>query len=233
MPLPPTRDDRLLVLVFGPGTGELILVRAPGDRWLVIDGCSKEPGEAPVRAAHPASVQVISPAVRASAPNERATALLVEWESVRLVLGADLEPAASWRATLSAYPRTSHHQGLKVAHHGSFTAQEPSLFDRSHTAPRVITPFASKELPRFDDGGGVALHHVSAPEVHLTSLPRPHALQGGAGATRLRRSALASHPETTMDPPVTGFPDCFVAIEWDSTGQPTLHHGPGSVILLR
>jgi hypothetical protein len=99
-------------------------------------------------------------------------------------------------------------------------------------APRVITPFATEDLPRFDSGGGIALHHASANDVHLTALPRRHAQQGGAGGIRLQRSALASHPEVTMDPPVTGFPDCFVAMEWDAAGTPTLHHGPGSAIVV-
>jgi hypothetical protein len=37
--LPQLEPDRLQLLVFGPGTGELILVRAPPGDWLVLDGC--------------------------------------------------------------------------------------------------------------------------------------------------------------------------------------------------
>jgi beta-lactamase superfamily II metal-dependent hydrolase len=37
--LPPLADDRLSVLVFGPGIGELILVRVPPGSWMVLDGC--------------------------------------------------------------------------------------------------------------------------------------------------------------------------------------------------
>lgn len=326
MPLPSARDDRLLVLVFGPGTGELILVRAPGNEWLVVDGCAKsgarrayaqlalahygarpavivmthphrdhaygladlieeathsEPwpllgllppilpsgSAAPgtpaahaagiaeraisaieacwaarpscrwdlslgsTRALGPVTLTVVSPVGFASNPNERSTALLVEWEGVHVVLGADLEPTASWRDTLSQYPQAAWHQGLKVAHHGSIQAQEPTLFAPSPAAARVITPYAASSLPRFDSGGGVALHLASVAQVHLTALPRAHALQGGPGPATLPRSTLEAAPGISMDPPVSDFPDCFVALEWDSAGLATIHHGPGAVIV--
>lgn len=38
--LPLLAPDRLQLLVFGPGTGELVLVRAPPGDWLVLDGCA-------------------------------------------------------------------------------------------------------------------------------------------------------------------------------------------------
>lgn len=328
MPLPTARDDRLLVLVFGPGTGELILARAPGDHWLVIDGCAKShekrqyaqlaldlykarpaaivlthphrdhaygladlieevttsdpwpllgmlpPITRPPRAAPstpsahatgiteraisaiqtrweeraacrwdlqlgskrplgPATMTVISPAAAGADPNERSTALLLEWRATRIVLGADLEPATAWQASLAIFPQAASHQGLKVAHHGSLKAQEPTLFAPSPGAPRIITPFASEDLPRFDAGGGVALLQQTGADLHLTALPRKHLDQGGRGDARIARTTLATRPELTMDPPVTAFPDCFVAVEWDATGSATLHHGPGSVTVTR
>lgn len=42
MPLPDLAPDHLVVLVFGPGKGELILVRVPPDAWMVVDGCGAE-----------------------------------------------------------------------------------------------------------------------------------------------------------------------------------------------
>ena len=38
MALPPLADA-LYVFVFGPGTGELVAVRAPPNDWLIVDGC--------------------------------------------------------------------------------------------------------------------------------------------------------------------------------------------------
>lgn len=39
MALPALAADDLQIFVFGPGTGELVAVRAPKDRWLLVDGC--------------------------------------------------------------------------------------------------------------------------------------------------------------------------------------------------
>lgn len=39
MPLPRLEPEALQLFVFGPGTGELVIVRAPPDNWLVVDGC--------------------------------------------------------------------------------------------------------------------------------------------------------------------------------------------------
>lgn len=41
MPLPELPPDQLAIFVFGPGYGELILVRVPPDVWMVVDGCGK------------------------------------------------------------------------------------------------------------------------------------------------------------------------------------------------
>ncbi len=328
----PQAPDSGLCAAVGPGMGEILLVRAPGDEWLVVDGCAKSRARcsyaqlslehyrarlavivmthphrdhaygladlmeevtstrhgrcsgcwprssrrAPPRPARraptylrewhrgvgvqcdrvrwaadpscrwdlslgntrrlgPATLTVVSPVGSASQPYERSTALLAEWERVRVVLGADLEPTSSWRDTLGHDPRAATHQGLKVAHHGSIGAQEPTLFTSSPNAARVITPYLRLVLsPEVRRGrGGVALHLGSAPRVHLTALPRPDAQQGGAGPTTLPRSSLEATPEMVMDPPVSAFPDCFVAMEWDAAGTVTLHYAPGAVIVTR
>lgn len=39
MALPALAADELHVFVFGPGTGELVAVRAPPNDWLIVDGC--------------------------------------------------------------------------------------------------------------------------------------------------------------------------------------------------
>lgn len=39
MALPALAPDSLHILVFGPGTGELVAVRAPPNDWIVVDGC--------------------------------------------------------------------------------------------------------------------------------------------------------------------------------------------------
>lgn len=40
MLLPALEEDALTVFLFGPGTRESVVVHAPGDGWLVVDGCT-------------------------------------------------------------------------------------------------------------------------------------------------------------------------------------------------
>lgn len=42
MPLPGLDPESLTVWLFGPGYGELVIVRAPPGNWLVVDGCSSD-----------------------------------------------------------------------------------------------------------------------------------------------------------------------------------------------
>jgi len=42
MRLPDVDPDSLNVWLFGPGFGELVIVRAPPGKWLVVDGCGSE-----------------------------------------------------------------------------------------------------------------------------------------------------------------------------------------------
>lgn len=42
MRLPDVDDEALQIWLFGPGTGELVVVRAPPGQWLVVDGCSAD-----------------------------------------------------------------------------------------------------------------------------------------------------------------------------------------------
>ena len=48
MSLDNLRGDLLYLVVFGPGYGESIVVHAPPDTWLVVDGCTVD-GDSPVR----------------------------------------------------------------------------------------------------------------------------------------------------------------------------------------
>jgi Metallo-beta-lactamase superfamily len=335
MPLPPLRDDRLLLLVFGPGVGELIAVHVPGGHWLVVDGCRKQgaayyaqrvldhyaaraaiivlthphrdhaagvaevveratsgpPSEWPVLAMLPppdlragsappfapselergvaegaiaaiaerwdryptcrwdlpvgdfrtlgsARLTVLSPEPKrrdlgsVANHNHDSTALLIEWEKVRVVLGADLEPGAAWASVVTRASSALAHAGLKVPHHASRAALHDPLLASATTAVRIATPFATQGLPRFDDAGGVAHLHRTGAALHLTGLPRAYAKQGGTGGHQIARATLAADArEFRLDPPVTAFPDCFVAVEWDATGAPTLTYGPGSVVV--
>lgn len=345
--LPALAPDRLQVLVFGPGTGELVVVRAPPNDWMVIDGCrigttsyglrtiehyGAKSNVRLVALSHPhldhaggfaelvdavaptasptwpllgllwpapltgrvsrdaatafrearvhqalasirgrwrrrptcrwpmnrgderrlgdARVRVLSPTTaardrafaawagaRRHDDNQVATALEVQWHGRRLVLGADLveRPGSGWSAVLAFDRNVVRHAGLKVPHHGSDAALHDPLLAKQDRLSRtfVVTPFASRDLPRFGAKEGVGRLLAVAPEVHLTALPRDHDRQAGT-PLRVRRSALARHGKSwAIDPPTPGFPDCWVMLEVEKTGAPTIVHGRGSVVVTR
>ena len=345
--LPALAPDRLQVLVFGPGTGELVLVRAPPNDWMVIDGCrvgttsyglqtiQHYQAQANVRLvalSHPhldhagglaelvdavaptaspawpllgmlwpaplagrmsrdaatafrdarvnqalasirgrwrrrpacrwsmdrgderplgdARVRVLSPTTvardrafaawavaRRHDDNQVATALEVEWQGRRLLLGADLveRPGSGWSAVLAMDSDVVRHVGLKVPHHGSDAALHDPLLAKQPRLGRtfVVSPFASRDLPRFGAKEGVGRLLAVAPEVHLTALPRDHDGQAGT-PLRIKRSTLARRGKGwEIDPPTPGFPDCWVMLEVAKTGAPKIVHGRGSVVVTR
>ncbi len=66
MPLPDLDPEHLIVLTFGPGFGELILVRVPPDVWMVVDGCGVQAVDYATEAlaryhAHPSVVLLTHP----------------------------------------------------------------------------------------------------------------------------------------------------------------------------
>ncbi len=200
--------------------------RHPPCRWDLTVGADEPLGSASVRALSPSAVAV---GRNGRDVNTLATALTVEWEGRRILLGSDLveSPGSGWSAALSAYGGLATHDLAKIPHHGSVKAIHAPVFPSPVTG--IITPFSTKHLPRFDAAGGVALLHSFGVDVVLTSLPRAHASQAGTPRT-IMRSDLASDPTVRLDPQTTGFPDCFVCASFDRTvAPPRLHYGPGSV----
>jgi hypothetical protein len=95
-----------------------------------------------------------------------------------------------------------------------------------------VTPFARQALPRFDAKGGVAQMLLSAPEVHLTGLPRRHDAQAARPLRRTRKQ-LELLDRAVLDPASPGWPDCYVVVSVAATGATQLTHGPGSVVVTR
>lgn len=219
-------------------------------RWRERPSCRWRMDRGDVRPLGSAQVRVLSPTVEARDrafaawgdgrrhdDNQVATALDVQWEGRRIVLGADLveRPGRGWSSVLTLDSAVEKHVGLKVPHHGSDAAQHPALLGR-RTGPQrlfVVTPFASQGLPRFGAGQGVGKLLTATTAVHLTALPRDHEGQAGK-PLRVRRSALARRgKDWAIDPPTAGFPDCWVMVEVARTGAPRIVHGRGSVVVTR
>jgi beta-lactamase superfamily II metal-dependent hydrolase len=150
----------------------------PEYEWrLIADGTSRALGSGLVEVLHPnqAYVDARTPDP-GTAPNNYSTPVLVEWGSVRLVLGADL-PSAEWRPLLgpTRIPSLSDHVLLKVAHHGSMNAQLDELvLAEAATAGVALTPWnlGRRMLPALDVSGGVHWLLRNREAVSLTAIGR-------------------------------------------------------------
>lgn len=216
--------------------------RNPACRWAMEVGDRMDLGEAviTVLSPEPAAREKAATAYRQDKRvewNEVSTALLLEWQSTRLVLGSDLveKPGGGWSAVLEPFRDARTHDGLKVPHHGSAQALLPALLDDSSRSPRawIVTPFASQRLPRFDRKGGMALLHEHERDVLLTATPRAYDEQGGAPGQLVSRAELERVMKRgeSLDPLRPGFPDCFVGVGFARGGEATTVPGPGSLLV--
>lgn len=204
--------------------------RHPASRWTLDVGSSTHLGEAAVVVASPER-GARREAWRAWQqggsydPNRIASVFDISWKDQHVILGSDLveQPGRGWSA---AQPRCGLSIATKVPHHGSTNALHASwMRGGPHLA---VTPFASSNLPRFDSGGGIARMLATVDTVHLTGLPRAYTAQGGA-PQHLTRRQLERLGDAELDPPVPGWPDCYVILSVAADGTSRLIHGPGSV----
>jgi hypothetical protein len=215
--------------------------RCPTCRWDMRPGTTFEVGEVEVTALSPDN------ATRRKAQeklqkgqgldwNQMASALLLEWEGRRVLLGSDLveKPGRGWTEVMDRSGQAAQHGMFKVPHHGSRAALHGPLLraaSRQAEAPVwVVTPFASQNLPRFDDKGGVAFLQRYVDVVHLTGLPTGYRKQGGQPQRIRRRDLARSTGAWRSSPPPPGFPDCYVQVTFSAgAAAPEIRYGAGSV----
>jgi hypothetical protein len=213
--------------------------RAPSCRWDLRVGTSRALGDAEVRVISPATTEATSAYDawrhgRRWNPNRVATAFELRWRGHRIMLGSDLDEddGGGWSAVALADRTRPPHAVTKVPHHGSVRAVHPVWIDpRGHLPCFIVTPFSRERLPRFDDGDGVHQMLGLAEQVHLTGLPRRHAIQSASQPLVDRRAALHVLGEQPLDPVTPGWPDCFVIASVSPSGTTALTHGPGSVVV--
>jgi hypothetical protein len=128
--------------------------------WLIADSSTRSLGGAEVEVLHPDQPFLDGGNPDPSqAPNSYSTPLLIEWERVRVVLGADL-PTPQWGRILGVGRGTplAVHAALKASHHDSVNAQIDELIDAGDAASAVVmTPWnlGRRPLPRLEARGGV------------------------------------------------------------------------------
>jgi len=106
--------------------------------------------------------------------NHLSTAILLEWEGAKVLLGADVENP-HWETICERFPVLARHTAMKIAHHAS----ENGVYDPLLIADRgrfwIATPYNLKDgLPRFGDNDGPRRLLQHQPEFYLTGLPTAH-----------------------------------------------------------
>lgn len=105
--------------------------------------------------------------------NDLSSAMRFVWNNVILLLGADVTNA-SWPDIALSFNDLSNHCAMKVPHHASREAIHESYGHGDSDRKWIITPFASRRLPRSADDHGLARVLQYVDTAHLTSLPYSH-----------------------------------------------------------
>lgn len=210
-------------------------------RWDTFRHSARTISGATVTPLHPAFP--VSPAAWSDDPNGISSAMLVEWHSLRLLLGADV-PNTQWPEIAAEFPGLGNHAAMKVPHHGSREAIHDAFGVGSTTRYWVVTPFRSQRLPRAEDVSTAPPHQPEGlvrvlsyvREVHLTSLPFGHDCENLAPCVTTRqairdnqlprRTGIINQNHNTTIAAL----DRHVIIAFDRSGEVReLHHGPGAV----
>ena len=163
----------------------------PARRWDTFRSKEQTFGTAKFIPLHP--VRPIHRASWSDEANEISSAMLVEWEGLRLLLGADV-PNTQWPGIAADFPALADHHAMKIPHHGSREAIHDAFGIGLDTRTWVVTPYQRQGLPRAEDfapnpadgpeGLVRILAHVR--EVHLTSLPFRHDREADAPCATTR-----------------------------------------------
>ncbi len=172
--------------------------------------------------------------------------MLVEWEQMRLVLGADVE-TADWRSIGAWLEGLGAHACLKVPHHGGDTGLGSCWLTGSEDRLLIVTPFnRGGKLPDFADGKGMARLLAEVSPVHLTGLPVAADMQGQV-PYRTTRAALNSGaaletvgtaiPQAAAArrlPEPEDWESCYVLAAFGANGEvEDIRYGAGAVVVDR
>ena len=180
-------------------------------RWNLLRDDFRMVGEAVLKALHPGDSELAAfrrrPRIN---PNLLSSAMLLEWQQCRILLGADL-PERRWRHRLQGQ-RLEEHTACKLPHHGSKDAVSAVYAEGARDRLWFTTPWnRNLGLPRFEDGEGLHQLLRNCEGIWLTALP--YDVPTGESVTRssLQPQTLAgfggarSHPLRPSRIPCTGW----------------------------
>lgn len=214
----------------------------PDHEWRVRRNDKREFGGATLTALHPDEAAVARYSGRAGKENRIATAMLLEWKEVKVLLGADVV-ATDWRRIARYAAKLGVHAGLKVPHHGSMGALDDGFGDGLRDRTWILTPFSPKRVPRFDDNEGMNWMLRKVDHVHMTGLPQRHDLQNVVPYRVSRQELLRDKPPAVgerlpdgrfvaFQPDSPAIHSCWVMAAFRPDGTTAaIEHGPGSLIV--
>lgn len=214
-------------------------------RWETFRRSKLTVGKAFITSLHPA--EPINAAEWGKDLNSISSALLVEWESTRIVLGADV-PSSHWSEIGRDFPTLGSHHLLKVPHHGSHEAICGVLGTGSEARTWIVTPFnRGKHLPCADDLNakgdgpeGMAKLLGFVHQLEMTSLPCQHDQEHEAPCITSRaevRDKIRPKPTGRIDTKLLGTMAAmnrYVMLAFRETSELVeFRHGPGTLQVKR
>lgn len=207
--------------------------------WWTWRSTHRSFGESQLTALHP--TEAFAKQNPNTNPNNLSAAILLEWQGVRLLLGADVENP-HWQDICDEFASLNVHAAMKSPHHASTGALHDVILNGTDERLWFATPYSLKYgLPNFADGHGPhrMLQHV--PFIHLTGLPVAHSRQMEQPCEATRNQLLEGE-----DPAVASFAlpggiagttlptrddlSCYVVATIDASGVGEMvSYGRGSV----
>ncbi len=166
--------------------------------------------------------------------NDLSSPMRLRWHDLTLLLGADATQR-SWPSIAQEFPDLKEHHAMKLPHHVSTRAIDPSFGDGDVDRLWIGTPYSrGHKLPPTTASGGLAAALQFVTKVHLTSLPFAHDCDHEHPPCQTTRKEIEqdSKPHRTGRP--SSDPDTqaerMIVAAFDRTGQcVVLKHGPGSL----
>lgn len=219
--------------------------RDRGSRWLLRRGDTKEVGPARIKVLHPDN-EAVEAGRRSGRMNRLSSAMLIEWEEMRLVLGADVE-TVDWESVGAWLGDLGAHACLKVPHHGADSGLGRCWMTGESERLWIVTPFnKGGRLPDFGDGRGLAsLLEVVSP-IRMTGLPVAADMQGeipyrasraalnSGAALETVATAIPGAAESFRIPEHDDWASCYVLAELRANGEAeVVRNGAGAVVVDR